>query len=76
MMNYATSAAGSIQVELQDLEGRAISGFELSDEIYGDEIDGKIGWKSGADVSRLAGKPVRLRVVLKDADLYSLRFAR
>ena len=29
----------------------------------------------GADVSALAGKPVRLRVRLKDADLFSMRFA-
>ena len=26
------------------------------------------------DVSRLAGQPVRLRFVMKDADLYSIRF--
>ena len=73
-MNYATSAAGSIRVELQDLEGRAIPGFELSDGIYGDVIDGTITWKDGADLHRLAGTPVRLRVEMKDADLYSLRF--
>ena len=74
-MNYSTSAAGSIQVEIQDLEGRTIPGFELSDEIYGDRIDGTIAWNSGTDVRRLAGTPVRLRVVLKDADLYSFQFA-
>jgi hypothetical protein len=31
-------------------------------------------WKSGHDVSSLAGKPVRLLFVLKDADVYSFRF--
>jgi hypothetical protein len=31
-------------------------------------------WKSGTDVSQLAGKPVRLRFELKDADLYSFQF--
>ncbi len=75
-MNYATSAAGSIQMEIQDLEGHSIPGFELTDEIYGDQIDGTIAWNSGIDVSRMAGTPVRLRVVLKDADLYSFRFTR
>lgn len=72
-MNYATSAAGSIQVEIQDLQGRPIPGFELTGEIYGDQIDGVIAW--GTDLRRLVGSPVRLRVGLKDADLYSFRFA-
>jgi hypothetical protein len=74
-MNYATSAAGSIQVELQDLQGRVIPGFELGAEIYGDQIDGDITWSGGSeDLRTVAGTAVRLRVVLKDADLYSFRF--
>ncbi len=32
-------------------------------------------WKSGSDLSSLKGKTIRLRVKLKDADLYALRFA-
>ena len=71
-MNYATSAAGSIQVEIQDSQGQAIPGFELTDPIYGDLIDGPIAWKT--DLRRLTGSPIRLHVMLKDADLYSLRF--
>ncbi len=30
--------------------------------------------KFTTDVSRLSGKPIRLRFVLRDADLYSFRF--
>ena len=73
-MNYATSAAGSIQVEIQDPQGIALPGFELTDEIYGDQIEGAIPWKG--DLGHLSGLPVRLRVLLKDADLYSFRFVR
>jgi len=75
-VNYATSAAGSIRVEIQDAGGNPIDGFSLADcpEIYGDTIDGLIRWKAGDDVSRLAGRPVRLRFVMKDADLYAFRF--
>ena len=75
-MNYATSAAGSLQVEIQDAGGRAVPGFSLaeSSEIFGDRIDSPVAWKGGADLGSLAGKPIRLRVVLKDADLYSFRF--
>ena len=38
--------------------------------------DTALAVKSGADVIRLAGKPVRLRFRLKDADLYALRFTK
>lgn len=75
-INYSTSAVGSIKVEIQDINGKAINGFTLDEaiEIYGDEISCLVTWKSGADVSSLSGKPVRLRFVMHDADLYSLRF--
>lgn len=76
VLNYSTSAAGSIQVEIQDEQGNPIPGFALKDcpEKYGDEIAGMMGWKSTSDLTPLAGKTVRLRFVLKDADIYSLQF--
>jgi len=42
--------------------------------MYGDSIEQQAAWKDRVDVSRLAGKPVRLRFELKDADLYSFQF--
>jgi len=81
VINYATSAAGSIRVEIQDADGRAwgrpVPGFTLAEcpEIYGDEIEQVVSWKKGSDVGSLSGKPVRLLFVMKDADLYSLRFS-
>ena len=76
VLNYATSAAGSVQVELQDADGHPIPGRALSDgtTLYGDATAETYAWKNGDDVSSLAGKTVRLRLVLKDADVYSLRF--
>jgi hypothetical protein len=75
-LNYSTSAVGSIQVEIQDAAGRPIPGFELKDcvEIYGDKLDGPVAWESGADVSLLTGRAVRLRFVMSDANLYAFRF--
>jgi hypothetical protein len=75
-INYATSAAGSIRVELQDADGAALEAFALADavEIVGDELARVVHWKQGSDLSRLADRPVRLRIVLRDADLYALRF--
>ena len=40
----------------------------------GDHIEGVVTWRGDADLSRRAGKSVWLRVVLEDADLFSLRF--
>ena len=75
VINFATSAAGSVRAEIQDVKGRSIPGFALSDstETFGDQIEGVVSWNGGSDVSERAGIPTRLRFVLKDADLYSFR---
>lgn len=78
VLNFATSAAGGIRVEIQDAEGTPLPGFTLDDtvELIGNEIEREVRWKHGADVSRLAQQPVRLRLVMKDADVYALRFQK
>ena len=102
-LNYATSVAGRIRVEIQDADGHPLPGFALADsiEIVGNEIEQAAAWKSGAtpvhrswpgdiqnptpvfeytswkggeDLSGLAGRVIRLRFVMKAADLYALRF--
>lgn len=75
-LNFATSAAGGIRVEVQQTDGKPVKGFSLNDsEIhFGDTIARRTSWKSSATLSKLAGTPVRLRFELKDADLYSYRF--
>lgn len=75
-LNLATSAAGGIRVELQDSGGRALPGFALAEcpTIFGDRIAHVVHWAGGADVSTLAGRTVRLRFELRDADLYAFRF--
>jgi hypothetical protein len=76
LINYSTSAIGSVRVEVQDADGKPIAGRALSDcrPIVGDEIEREVAWAGGSDVSNLAGKPVRLRFAMSDADLFSLRF--
>jgi hypothetical protein len=75
-INFATSAPGSVRVEIQTADGKPIPGFTLDDcrEQIGNEIDRIVAWKGGSDVSSLAGQAVRLRFVMKDADLYALQF--
>lgn len=77
LLNYSTSAPGGVRVEIQEPGGRAIPGFASSDsvEMIGDQIERAVRWKGPADVASLAGKPVRLRFALKDADVFALRFA-
>ena len=70
-INYSTSAAGSVQIELQDAEGNRLA---ETDEMYGDEIEHVVKWKANTDVGSLAGKLVRMKISMKDADLFSFRF--
>ena len=76
-INFSASAAGSIRVEiLRDQMDTAIEGFTLDEsvEVLGDDLERTVRWSSGPEVSRLAGVPVRLRFVMRDADLYAFRF--
>ncbi len=77
-VNYATEAGGSLKVEIQDADGQPLPGFALADcrSLSGDAIEQTVSWASGCDVSSLAGSAVRLRFVLKTADVYALQFVR
>lgn len=76
VINFATSAAGSIRIEVQEESGKPIPGFTLEEclDLYGDELERVVRWQRRNTLEALAGKPVRLRIHLKDADLYSFRF--
>jgi len=76
ILNFATSAAGEIRVEIQSPDGRPLPGFALSDcrAVIGNEIEREVVWAGGAGLESLIGRPVRLRIALKDADLYSIQF--
>ena len=75
-LNYSTSAAGEIFIELLDEKGNKIPGFskEECQPIIGNELERTVYWNKNTDVSKLIGKPVRMKIYLKDADIYSFRF--
>ena len=75
-MNFASSAFGSLRVEIQNADGKPLPGFALADsiELYGDTVARNALWKNNPDLDALSGKPVRLRFVMRDADLYSIKF--
>jgi hypothetical protein len=76
VINYSTSAAGSVRIQLEDQDGASLPGFALQDcdPIYGDAIAHVVRWRSGGDVSLLAGRAIRLRAGIKDGDLYAIQF--
>ncbi|MBT7861289.1 MAG: hypothetical protein HN712_13290 [Gemmatimonadetes bacterium] len=75
-LNFETSVAGSIQVELQHADGSPIPGFALSDcpSMFGNSVHRKVEWTGEARLSSLAGKPARMRILIADADLFAFRF--
>jgi len=78
VLNVATGAAGSVKVEIQDADGEPLKDRHLKDcvEFYGDTIAHTVSWRAGSDLAALVGKPVRLRFVMRDCDLYSLQFRK
>ena len=75
-LNYATSAAGSIRVEVQDAAGQPVKYYKAQDcnPLIGNETDRRVIWERFPELSELQGKPIRLRFIMHDADLYSLKF--
>jgi hypothetical protein len=75
-INYSTSAVGSIKIEILDIAGKPVPGYELDNciAIYGDELHRKVVWKTKPNLKELNDKPIRLRVVMNDADLFSIQF--
>jgi hypothetical protein len=74
-LNVATGAGGGVRIGLIDAEtGQVIEGFEESDEFFGDQIATVVHWKGAADIAKLAGRRIRMKISMYEADLYSLRF--
>jgi len=76
LLNFATSAPGFIKVEIQEAVGEPVAGYSLEDakELIGNYTKHPAAWRQGTDVSPLSGRAIRLKFVMKDADLYSLQF--
>jgi hypothetical protein len=75
-LNYATSAAGRVRVVLCDESGAGLAGFgaDECDGLIGDELSRVVSWRGKHDLTQLAGRTVRIRFHLEDADVFSLQF--
>jgi hypothetical protein len=75
-INILTKPKGSVRVELLKGNGDSIPWFTSKDcdPLSGDKIDVQVAWKEYSLLEKLAGKPIRLKFVLKDAQLFSFQF--
>lgn len=73
--NVATSAGGAFQVEICDEKGNPIPGYTFADMkvFYGDEISFIPDW-NGKKFSSLSAKKFRMRIRMRECDLYSIAF--
>lgn len=75
-LNLMTTDAGSVAVEIQDLDGKPIPGFSLKncEPCTGDSISRKVRWKNNPPLKVLANRPLLLKFAIQDGDLYSYQF--
>lgn len=75
-VNAEVAPDGWLKAELLDADGAVIPGFgaEQCEPMRGDSLRHPIEWSGGRTVASLAGTPVRVRFLLKNARLYAYRF--
>lgn len=76
-LNADVRPGGFVRVALEDTEGNSLPGFALDDcvPVEGDSVRHVVRWTGGQDLSALAGRPVRMRIVARDASLFAFQFA-
>ena len=77
-LNLDTSAGGIARVEIQDASGKPMAGYtmEEADELNGNSVRMSVSWEGKSDVSKLAGKAVKLYFKLRDCKLYAFQFVK
>jgi len=77
-LNVNTSASGEGRVAILEADGTPIPEFTIDAcrIINGDYLDKVVAWRGEADVSELAGRPVRLHFEMRGTKLYSFRFGQ
>ncbi len=72
-INFATSAAGYVQVTLCDRNGHPFEGYQ-SAFLFGNKIDRKVDFREPLDFFGKYDIPVRIRFEMAEADIYSFKF--
>ena len=78
LLNVDVADGGNTKVEVLREDMQRIKGFELSSSVplQGRSIEQTVGWTTKAKWNELAGRKVRLRIQLRNADLYALWTAK
>lgn len=78
ILNVNTSAAGQAFVALLTVDGKPIDGFAATDcdEVMTNSVRHVVTWKGTSDVSKLAGRPIRLRFEMRSTKLYAFQFQK
>ena len=71
ILNYSTSASGSLKIEIQNAKGVPL-GSSIS--VSGDKISEVVKWKKSEMIKKLKGQAIRLKFTMTECDLYSFKF--
>lgn len=77
-LNVATSAAGSVRIGIEGIDGKPLPGYAIEDcdPVFGDGIEEQVTWNGMSDLQSIAQRPVRLRFKFRDADLFAFQFSK
>jgi hypothetical protein len=75
-LNVDPGAGGSIRVELLDASDQPIQGFsrEEATALYENHVCLPVTWRAKRSVASLAGKPIKIRFLMRDCRLYAFQF--
>jgi hypothetical protein len=78
VLNFQTEPDGKIEIELCDQNGQPIEGFERTacEPMRGDSTAGVVRWRRQSDLSRFAGRPVRLACHLDRSHIFAFQFSK
>ena len=78
-LNVDTGAAGMVKVGLYNHEGNPIPGYSIEECLTihtCNDVNKKVLWVRGNDLSFLQGEAIRMKMTLVDSDLYAFEFGR
>jgi hypothetical protein len=75
-LNVDPGAGGSITVELLDENGQPVKEYTREDAtpLFVNSVSLPVTWGANASVDKLAGKPIKIRFLMRDCKLYAFQF--
>ncbi|MSU73360.1 MAG: glycosyl hydrolase family 32 [Opitutus sp.] len=72
-VNAAAAAPGEVRAEIIGADGRVVTPFSAAncEPVTGDRTKAPLRWKGAADLSAVAGQPVRIRFQVKNGSLFA-----